>query len=264
MRGLQRPMQIALLSVHIHTSKYGDVAGDISSAITAVESALGGPAQADTLGQSDRTRPWGGPPGDRRDRPWPGPGTAPRQPAPNRGGVQLPPRRAARCRQPGQVTERPATHIATCIAGAGTACTSTLASAASGASPGPESPGAADESLTCLFADCCAPTVTHRKTRHCISRQDVALTALAAEWRVTGPGVWPWDSAKSEALLAALADTLPALAGNALVTAVRGAGTPVAFRLLLQAQAATVSTCAGPQESCACSVLRNVLRLQGA
>lgn len=104
--------------------------------------------------------------------------------------------------------------------------------------------------------------MTHQKTRHCISRQDVALTALAAEWRVSGPGVWPWDSTKSEALLAALADTLPALAGKTLVTAVRGAGTPVALRLLLQAQAAKVSNRAGPQESCTCSVLRNALHLQ--
>jgi len=66
------------------------------------------------------------------------------------------------------------------------------------------------------------------------ARQDAALTALSAVWRVAGP-VWPWDSAKAEALLAALGDELGVPRGALLVTAVREAGAASARRRLLQA-----------------------------
>ncbi|KAK9819404.1 hypothetical protein WJX81_007471 [Elliptochloris bilobata] len=71
---------------------------------------------------------------------------------------------------------------------------------------------------------------------------DAALTALATEWRLSGPIMWPWDPTKSTVLLAALADTLPSTPQVAmLVTGVQTASVPAAMRRLLQQAHANVS-----------------------
>ena len=65
--------------------------------------------------------------------------------------------------------------------------------------------------------------------------QDAALTALAVEWRLSGLGLWPWDSAKSGALLAALRDALPSTPPVAiLVVGAQAATAPPTQRRLLQ------------------------------
>ena len=65
--------------------------------------------------------------------------------------------------------------------------------------------------------------------------QDAALTALAVEWRLSGPGTWPWDAKKSGALLAALRDALPSSPPLAmLVVGAQAAPSSRAQRRLLQ------------------------------
>lgn len=70
--------------------------------------------------------------------------------------------------------------------------------------------------------------------------QDAALTALAVEMRLSGPGMWPWDANKSAALLAALRDALPSSPPLAmLVVGAQAAASPRVLRRLLQQARAT-------------------------
>ena len=73
------------------------------------------------------------------------------------------------------------------------------------------------------------------KGAECACWQDAALTALAVEWRLGGPGMWPWDAKKSGALLAALRDALPSSPPLAmLVVGAQAAPSSRVLRRLLQ------------------------------